>query len=856
MISSSIKRILPTDVLKPGTRARIRGPIGIRTRLLAIVLIPSLALLAIGIGGAIYLVDDGRKSQDFADIAADVTTPAIRMIEAMQDERQASLLHLAGSPRGTESLVAARRNADAALDGLYELGEAAKQSQGAVVSDVEGYHEIYNQLPQFRSAIDARVIPAAQVDTVFSTVIDTIVHAALLAAKIAPSAEVAVHLYDAVHPLRAGEAVVRAASIGITAMLTRQFPAGQLTEFSTRVGDARGEVAFSTGVLKGERLAEFQSIITGPDWQRLVAMEDAFIQRGSLVPDDSTSGPGSSSSTSPGSGSSGSNSSSSGSSGSSSSTDSTDSDVVLPMTAEEWERTADLVGGQLMQVWENQSRDGHQLASAEGDELASNSLWVGGGVLAVALLAFVAAMLLGNRFVGRMRNLRRQTLELADEKLPATIRKLSAGKDLEADDDIAPLKFGGDEIGQVADAFNRAYASAVAAAVAEGRTRAGVNLVFLNIAHRSQVMVHRQLVLLDKAEREEEDPDRLDTLFQLDHLATRSRRNAENLVILGGEQPGRRWRNPVPLVELVRSAVAESLDYTRIQPGKLPEVRVLGNVVADLIHLLAELTDNATAFSPPESRVEISGNLVGKGLALEITDQGLGMSAEELNERNELLAEPPDFSVAALSGDARLGLFVVAKLAARHSISVRLAESDYGGIKAIVLVPTPLLSTGREQAQVTAGPAAIPAAPAEPAAPPRPIPLPVPHPSTTTTAVMQPLGGGLAARGSFNGFVPPATTVSTVAAPGAPVEHSVGSPTKPALPRRRRQTPAATQPMPADSAPPTPAAARPRTAEQARNLMSAIENGTRQGRLNRIDTDAGDPASDHKEGAGDVPHAP
>jgi len=817
--------------------------------LLAIVLIPSLALLTIGIGGAVYLVEDGRESQDFADIAADVTTPAIRMIEAMQDERQASLLHLAGSPRGTEGLVGARRNADTALDGLYELGEAAKQSQGAVVADVEGYHEIYNQLPQFRSAIDARVIPAAQVDTVFSTVIDTIVHAALLAAKIAPSAEIAVHLYDAVHPLRAGEAVVRAASIGITAMLTGQFPAGQLTEFSTRVGDARGEIGFSTGVLTGERLAELEGIIAGPDWQRLVAMEDAFIQRGPLVADDSSSGSGSSGS--------GSSSSRSPSSNSSTDTDSTDSEVTLPMTAEEWERTADLVSGQLMQVWENQSRDGHQLASAEGDELASNSSWVGGSILAVALIAFVAATLLANRFVGRMRSLRRETLELADERLPATIRKLSAGRDLEAgNDDTAPLKIGKDEIGQVADAFNRAYASAVAAAVAEGKTRAGVNAVFLNIAHRSQVMVHRQLVLLDKAEREEEDPDRLDTLFQLDHLATRSRRNAENLVILGGEQPGRRWRNPVPLVELVRSAMAESLDYTRIQAGKLPEVRVLGDVVADLIHLIAELTDNATAFSPPESRVEVSGNLVGKGLALEITDQGLGMSDAELNERNELLAEPPDFSVAALSGDARLGLFVVAKLAARHDISVRLAESDYGGIKAIVLVPTSLLSTGREQAQVTAGPAAIPAAPSAPQAPPQPGSHPVPHPSTTTTAVMQPLGGGLAARGSFNGFVPPASTVSTMSAPGAPVAQPAAPPAKPALPRRRRQTPAATQPMPAETQPETPATARPRTAEQARNLMSAIENGTRQGRLNRIDSDAGHSASDHKEGAGDDPQTP
>ncbi|MBF6246870.1 NAD-glutamate dehydrogenase, partial [Nocardia elegans] len=487
--------------------------------------------------------------------------------------------------------------------------------------DIDSYDQLYQQLPQLRSGIDARAVPAAQVFAAFGLVIDTIVQASLLAAEVAPSAEVSVGLYKAVHALRAGEAVSRAGALGITALLTEQLPPGQLTEFSRYVGDARGEVGYVTAVLTGPRLEQAKAIVAGPDWQRLTAMEDAFIQRGPVLPEDSTARTGSGS----GSGS---------TTGSGSATD----DVELPLTAEDWEHAADAVTAQLLKLWEDQSRDSHALAKAIGDDQATGSSWAGAGVAALTLLAFVAAMLLANRFVGRMRRLRRETLQLADERLPETIRQLSAGKEVQPDD-MAPLNFGGDEIGQVADAFNRAHAAAVAAAVAEAKTRAGVNAVFLNIAHRSQVMVHRQLVLLDKAEREEEDPDRLDLLFQLDHLATRSRRNAENLVILGGEQPGRKWRNPVPLVELVRSAVAESLDYTRIQTGKLPEVRILGNVVADLIHLIAELTDNATAFSPPESRVEVSGNLVGKGLALEITDQGLGMSEAELAERNALLAE-------------------------------------------------------------------------------------------------------------------------------------------------------------------------------------------------------------------------
>ncbi|MGY2063735.1 sensor histidine kinase, partial [Nocardia gipuzkoensis] len=170
----------------------------------------------------------------------------------------------------------------------------------------------------------------------------------------------------------------------------------------------------------------------------------------------------------------------------------------------------------------------------------------------------------------------------------------------------------------VAKAFNQAHTAAVAAAVTEARTREGVRSVFLNIAHRSQMVVHRQLEILDEAEQKQEDPALLETFFKLDHLATRERRNAENLIILGGGQPGRQWRRPVPLVELVRSSVGETLDYARVRTARMPQVFVVGSVVADLIHLLAELVDNATTFSPPQSRVEVTGNIVGKGVVVEI----------------------------------------------------------------------------------------------------------------------------------------------------------------------------------------------------------------------------------------------
>lgn len=760
-----------------------------------------MALLALGIGSAGYLVKTGRSAKNWAELASATTTPAILMIEAFQEERRASLLHLAGDADASNILPSARQHSDEALDALGLQGDAVSELRPDLADNIDGYNVLYEQLPTLRGGIDAHAVPSAQVFLAFSRIIDTIVQASLLAAEVAPDAEIAVDLYKAVHALRAAEAVSRASALGSAALISERLTPEQLSEFSRYVGDGRGEVEYATTVLSGKRQTQLQEITASPTWRQLTAMEDAIIQRGIRTEDSESS----SSSSNDGSG----------RQSTSRTTRTADTPPPLPLGIGEWQQVATAVRSQLLKLWEDQSRDAHRTAETTGIQIARNSLYGGLAVLVLTLLAFLAALLLANRFIGRMKRLRRDTLELADERLPETIRRLGDGGQIDPQE-VARLDYGADELGQVADAFNRAHVAAVSAAVAESKTRAGVAAVFLNIAHRSQVMVHRQLALLDKAEREEENPARLDLLFQLDHLATRARRNAENLVILGGEQPGRRWRNPVPLIEVVRGAVAESLDYTRIQAGKLPDVRITGTAVADLIHLIAELTDNATAFSPPESRVEVTGTLVGKGVAVEIIDQGLGMPESELAERNAVLASPPDFSVATLSSDARLGLFVIGKLAARHGISVRLTESDYGGVRAIVLVPTTLIATGQEPLRGNQG-------------------AKEPH--------------ALANNGTFNGFAP----VPALAAP-SPVESAptaTGAGDRPALPRRRRPD----APTESTDQPGGAAGTRARTAEEARTLMSAIENGTRQGRLNRVD-DPTATISDPQEGAGDDLKAP
>ncbi|HEX3649959.1 MAG TPA: ATP-binding protein, partial [Pseudonocardiaceae bacterium] len=456
--------------------------------------------------------------------------------------------------------------------------------------------------------------------------------------------------------------------------------------------------------------------------------------------------------------------------------------------------------------------------------------------------AWVAARL-SNRLVNRLKDLREKTLELADTRLPQAVGRLRGGEPIDIEREVPPLRFGDDEIGQVADAFNKAQHTAVAAAAQEARTREGVNAVFLNIAHRSQVVVHRQLEVLDRAERKQEDPDELELLFQLDHLATRARRNAENLIILGGERPGRKWRNPVPLVEIVRSAVGETEQYKRVNTGRLPEVSVTGAVVADLVHLLAELVDNATLFSPQDSRVEVRGNMVGKGVVVEVEDQGLGLADHDRELMNGLLHEPPDFGVMALSKDSRLGLFVVSRLAARHGITVTLVESVYGGVRAIVLVRASLLareSNGETPPENGSGdPGATAELPRQRHNPGRPriadpVPAAGPAHQNGELAIRWPTSDHAnekpPASGSGNGGgVPLKGPQPQTGRHGRPPDGTV-----PPLPRRRRQANLAPQlvgdagPDPTDNVPSD--ADSVRMAEQARDTMAAFQHGTRQAR--------------------------
>ncbi|HTX85544.1 MAG TPA: nitrate- and nitrite sensing domain-containing protein [Streptosporangiaceae bacterium] len=313
------------------------------------------------------------------------------------------------------------------------------------------------------------------------------------------------------------------------------------------------------------------------------------------------------------------------------------------------------------------------------------------------IVSIVLSLVIGRDLVGQLRELRESALRLARERLPDVIGRLRAGESVDISD-YAPTEVSStSEIDQVQHAFNLVQQSAVQSAVDEARLRRGVSDVFRNLAGRSQSLLHRQLTLLDGMERRATEPDELEDLFRIDHLTTRMRRHAEGLIILSGEAPARGWRQPVPLVDVLRAAVAEVEDYTRIRVLCRTNGAVAGHAVADIIHLIAELAENATVFSPPNTPVRIQGEVVGRGFAVEIEDRGLGISAARLEEINANLANPPQFD---LSGSDRLGLFIAGQLAQRHDIKITLRPSVYGGTTAIVLIPTALVvdedALGRE----------------------------------------------------------------------------------------------------------------------------------------------------------------
>ncbi|MBM0240171.1 nitrate- and nitrite sensing domain-containing protein, partial [Micromonospora sp. ATA32] len=329
-----------------------------------------------------------------------------------------------------------------------------------------------------------------------------------------------------------------------------------------------------------------------------------------------------------------------------------------------------------------------QAQDASAGQLRATLLVVG-GILTVLLFALLLALLIGRSIARSMRLLRSQALRIAQIELPDALDRLRAVNGGVPDIDVSPAVVRSlDEIGELAEAFVAVHRSAVSVAVEQAMMRRNVNAMFVNLARRSQVLVERQLELLDDLEREESDPEQLENLFKLDHLAARMRRNDESLLVLAGTESTRRWNRPVSLGAVLLAASAEIEQYQRVRHESVADLHIVGHVIGELVHMLAELLENATAFSRPDTTVRVSAHADGAGAVVEIADRGLGMSPTALNEANIVLAAPPAADVAA---SERMGLFVVSHLAARHAVQVRLDGGEHG-LVARIRIPADLLA--------------------------------------------------------------------------------------------------------------------------------------------------------------------
>ncbi|HUA29312.1 MAG TPA: nitrate- and nitrite sensing domain-containing protein [Streptosporangiaceae bacterium] len=390
-----------------------------------------------------------------------------------------------------------------------------------------------------------------------------------------------------------------------------------------------------------------------------------------------------------------------------------------PVALTTWQGTANTYAGNLQKVLTTSPAwIQAQVTSSARGALTTFIVAASIGLLAV-IASIVFSFLMGRRLLRRLNGLRQSALELARERLPNVMTRLRNGDAVDLDAESPPAEAGigaaagsgarSDEIDQVQEAFNTVHRAAIEAAVDEAKLRRGVNDIFRNLARRNQALLHRQLGLLDGMERRAEEPEQLEDLFRIDHLTTRMRRHAEGLIVLSGDSSGRGWSRPVQFIDVLRAAVAEVEDYTRIRVEVRSRTALAGPAVADVVHLLAELIENAASFSPPSTVVRVQGELVGQGFAIEIEDRGLGIAEDRLQQINRDLAGLPAFDLAATD---RLGLFITGRLAHRHGVKVTLRASAWGGTSAIVIIPTGLIvaDDGQVAPHAAAGASLPPAA--------------------------------------------------------------------------------------------------------------------------------------------------
>ncbi|MBX6766521.1 MAG: nitrate- and nitrite sensing domain-containing protein, partial [Actinomadura rubrobrunea] len=644
----------------------------IRARVALMLLVPLVSLVALWAYLTAISFGDARELLEGGKFQDRTLLPTQRLIDALQKERRLSMAVAVGRAAAPRAELAAQRRATDRLRAAVERYSKDPDMRGVIEPPVRArLDELMRRLGELdglRRLVDARGAERTRVMNDYSGVIDAAF--AVYGAVTPEDPRITADARTLLQLTRAREYLAREDALITGVLAAGRLTAAERAQFAQFVGVQRNTYADTVPNLPAADRSRYDRLVTAPEFARLNALEERVLQ--AAVPARVPARTDLTGAAARGGASVG------------------DPAAFMkpPIEAADWQQAAHPVLDRLYR-FENQVLDGI-IDRARDIALGVFARLAVAGVLGMA--ALVASILVATRVSRRLlrecRSLAARVVDFTKRRLPQIGEDARAGRPI-APDEAEPLdEYRIDEIRQISDSFTRARDAVLQAAAAEVNARRGINEVFVNLARRNQALLHRQLSLLDEMEHRTEDPAELADLFRLDHLATRMRRHAEGLVILAGRSSGRGWRRPVPLVDVVRGAVAEVEDYPRVRVQPLPRLAVAGAAVADVVHLLAEIVENATAFSPPKSPVQVSGHPVASGFAIEVEDRGLGMSPEAVQLANERLADPPEFDPA---DSARLGLFVVARLARRHGIQVTLRPSPYGGTTAVVLLPSSLI---------------------------------------------------------------------------------------------------------------------------------------------------------------------
>ncbi|REK86642.1 HAMP domain-containing protein [Streptomyces inhibens] len=631
-------------------------PRSVRAKIVALLMVPVVSLIALWAFATVTTAQQVSDLNRFKEVDTTLLVPVGAYVAAVQEERATAARALAapddGSRRALRDRQRATDSAAAALrDGVNAGSADAATVDPALPGRIDKLMHDADVLPALRKQ-DRHAVAGA--DRVIRGYTDTVEHGlATLGALTGPATMADASQGRIVLDLtRAREAISREDAVLGAAQVSGRMSRDQLDSFTGSVHLQRELFATTVDDLRPDDAAAYRRILDGPAYRELRAAEDAVRKAGA--------------------------------------------DASAATVAARWSEASATVLRDLRTAQQNASAG---VARGAGplslDTLGGSGIAVILG-LAGVLLSLLISVKIGRRLVVELEELRNSALRIAGRDLPASMRRLHAGKPVDIDA-VAPLGergTGRDELGQVAEALVAVHRAALKAAADRAEALSGISGVYVSLARRSQLLLHRQLALLDTMERRTEDPVELEDLFRLDHLTTRMRRHAESLIILSGAAPGRGWRNPVPLLDVVRAAVAEVEDFPRVELHAVAEARLVGGAVADVTHLLAELVENAVMFSPPHTKVQVRAERVGTGVALEIQDRGLGMGKEALDEANRRIQ---DAEVIDLLDTEQLGLFVVNRLAHRQHVTVTLQPSVYGGVTAVVLLPEALLSGERDE---------------------------------------------------------------------------------------------------------------------------------------------------------------